>query len=135
MLKSFTDQGAVQPACAAVGVMDDAETLGPLCVNMTSEAPKSLPLVHHLPSIEAGVLLNRFAGFAELLLVDLVFVLVVELEVFAGFAGLGFVAAESEVLPPPGWAAAYPFVRTSSAAIVNNRSGNILSILHRPTCG
>ena len=45
-------------------------TLAPLCVKTTSDAPKSLPLVHHLPSIDAGaVFARRFvvAGVAGLI--------------------------------------------------------------------
>ena len=34
-------------------------TFAPLCVNTTSDAPKSLPLVHHLPSIDAGAVFGR----------------------------------------------------------------------------
>jgi uncharacterized membrane protein YeiH len=70
----------------------------PLCVKTTSEAPKSLPLVHHLPSIEAGIPL---AGPPLGLLVFGV--------VFAGdFGGVLDVVVGvgrvSDVLPPEGWA-------------------------------
>lgn len=39
-------------------------TLAPLCVKTTSDAPKSLPLVHHLPSIDAGAVFVRLRGDA-----------------------------------------------------------------------
>ena len=76
------------------------ETVEPFWVNTTSDAPKSLPLVHHLPSIEAmaprfdpvlvldGVFAGTFAG----VLVGLPVLL------FAGAFGV------SEVLPPAGCA-------------------------------
>ena len=71
----------------------------PLCVKTTSDAPKSLPLVHHLPSIIAGAVFARLldddvAGFAGV----------------AGFVGLGLLVLEFVfglvsvvvVLPPAG---------------------------------
>jgi hypothetical protein len=70
-------------------------------VKITSDAPKSFPLVHHLPSIYAGAafawllvrdeLAGGLGGFADVPLL------------FAGvlLLGLGF---ESSVLPPAGWA-------------------------------
>jgi hypothetical protein len=70
-------------------------TLAPLCVKTTSDAPKSLPLVHHLPSIDAG------AVFVRLLDDD---------GTVAGFVGLGLLVLEFVfdfvsvvvVLPPAG---------------------------------
>lgn len=70
-------------------------TLAPLCVKTTSDAPKSLPLVHHLPSIDAG------AEFVRLLEDD---------DAVAGFVGLGLLVLEFVfdfvsvvvVLPPAG---------------------------------
>ncbi|HKO35086.1 MAG TPA: hypothetical protein VJV21_01320 [Pyrinomonadaceae bacterium] len=76
-------------------------TLAPLCVKTTSDAPKSLPLVHHLPSIDAG------AEFVRLLDDD------DAVAAFVGFVGLGVLVLEPGfdfvsvvvVLPPAGWAA------------------------------
>src|SRR5258706_1705611 len=76
------------------------ETFEPFWLNTTSDAPKSFPLVHHLPSIEAMA-----PRFDPVLVLD---------DVFAGtFAGV-FVALPvllfagafgvSEVLPPAGCA-------------------------------
>ena len=79
-------------------------TLAPLCVKTTSDAPKSLPLVHHLPSIDAGAVFVRLLdddadGVAGLVvLVGAVRVLLFEF-VFGFVSGV-------VVLPPAGWAAA-----------------------------
>ena len=86
-------------------------------MNTTSDAPKSLPLVHHLPSIEAlaplfdpvlvldGVLAGPFAGvFVGLPVV-----------VFAGAFGA------SEDLPPAGCAHAGAKANSVKVVIANSR--------------
>lgn len=86
-------------------------TCAPLWLNTTSAAPKSLPLVHHLPLIEAGVPLVR--PFVEVAVLGLVgFAGVVRVLVFELVA-----APEPVVLPPAGWAeASKAKLRSSTAA-------------------
>jgi len=62
-----------------------------------------LPLVHHLPSIEAGAVFVGLAGLEELLTG---FVVRVDGDVVLPVFGLlvGFVVAPPVVFPPAGWA-------------------------------
>lgn len=90
-------------------------TRAPLCVKTTSDAPKSLPLVHHLPSIDAGAVFGRFDDAA----------------VVVGFVGLGVLVLEFVfdfvsvvvVLPPAGWANA---MEEEAIRMAQNRSSRFI---------
>jgi hypothetical protein len=83
-------------------------------VNTTSESPKPLPLVHHLPSIDAGVVLVGLDALEELLAG---FVVLLNGDVVLPVLGLlvGFVVAPPVVLPPAGCDITFAALATVSA--------------------
>lgn len=92
------------------------DTADPVCEKTTSESPKSLPLVHHFPSIEAGgPLVDLFEVFAELLLAGFVVLAgAVDVPVLGLLVVVAVVVAPPDDLPPVGCADACPQnIRTS----------------------
>lgn len=74
-------------------------TFEPVCVNTTSPPPKSLPVVHHLPSMLAAAPVERLL---EVLALDERALAFGVVELVAGFVGLltGFAAAAEVTVPP-----------------------------------